>query len=149
MNHDYRILKEDDPEQIIQLLEDRIYTYNTGQTNRTDGQLFARTMRDREVRIIAGIAGWTWAGVCEITQFWVEEKLRGNGIGKMLLEAAEAEARGKGCRKILIRTYGFQAPHFYEKKGYKIVFTLSDFPPAHTYHILTKTLDITGLPVDP
>jgi len=136
-----KLSKENSPEQVFQILEDRIYEYNVKQTNLANGLLFAYTIRDNEAVIVAGIAGWTWAGVCEITQFWVDEKRRGQGLGKALLEASEMEARDKGCRKILIKTYSFQAPHFYEKNGYKIAHTLNDFPPSYTYYTLTKELE--------
>jgi GNAT superfamily N-acetyltransferase len=78
---------------------------------------FSRIVRDENKDIIAGIAGWTWAGVCEATQLWVN--VRKNGIGKLLSEAAEVEAKSRGCRMILVKSYSFQAPHFYEGYGYK------------------------------
>ncbi len=140
MNKKYCIELGIDSPQVIQLLEDRIYEYNSTKINKDDGCLFSRIVRDENKDIIAGIAGWTWASICEITQLWVDENVRKNGIGKMLLEAAEAEAKSKGCFTILVRSYSFQAPHFYERYGYSIEYILNDFPKGYSYYILTKRI---------
>jgi ribosomal protein S18 acetylase RimI-like enzyme len=140
MNNEYSIESANDPQHVTQLLEDRIYEYNSDETHIDDGRLFSKIIRDRDKEIIAGIAGWTWAGICEITQLWVDRKIRGRGVGKILLEAAELEARTKGCSITLVRSYSFQAPHFYEKHGYRTENIINDFPKGHRYHILTKKI---------
>jgi N-acetylglutamate synthase-like GNAT family acetyltransferase len=140
MDKNYSIESGTEPYKIIELLEDKIYEHNTSKINKHDGCLFSRVAKNENKDIIAGIAGWTWAGVCEITQLWVDENVRKNEIGKMLLEAAEAEAKSKYCHTILVRSYSFQAPHFYEKYGFKIGYILNDFPEEHSYYILTKKL---------
>jgi len=127
-----------DSQQVIQFLEDRIYEHNSTSIDKDDGLLFSRIVRDENNDVIGGVAGWTWARVCEITQLWVDEKVRGMGIGKMLLEAAEAEARNKGCVTALVKSYSFQSPHFYERYGYKIEHILYGFPEGHRYYTLTK-----------
>jgi ribosomal protein S18 acetylase RimI-like enzyme len=129
-----------DSHRLIQLLEDKIYEHNSAKINKDDGLLFSRIVRDENKDIIAGIAGWTWASVCEITQLWVDETSRKNGIGKMLLEAAEAEAKSKGCLTILVKSYSFQAPHFYEKYGYRTEHILNGFPDGHSYYTLAKRI---------
>lgn len=136
----YNIEIGEDPNHVAHLLEDELYKLNSEKINQYDGELFSRVVRNNRKEIIAGIAGWKWAGICEITQFWVRAESRNNGIGKMLLDAAEAEARSKGCSTILVRSYSFQAPHYYEKHGYKTQFLLEDFPKGYSYYILTKEL---------
>lgn len=140
MNVDFVIESAPDVQPIIHLLEDKLYEHNSAKVNKNDGALFSKVIRDENKTIIAGIAGWTWASACEITHLWVDERLRQNDIGKKLLEAAEVEAKNKSCRVMMIRSYDFQAPHFYKKNGYTIASTLSDFPPGHTYYLLTKKL---------
>jgi Acetyltransferases len=125
---------------MIQLLEDKIYEHNSAALNKDDGRLFSMIARDENKEIVAGIAGWTWASACEITQLWVAEKVRKNGIGKMLLGAAEAEAKSKGCLTILVRSYSFQAPHFYERHGYRIEHILNSFPHGYSCYILVKRI---------
>lgn len=141
MNNRFRIEPGTDAYQVIQLLEDKIYEYNSVKINKDDGAVFSRIVKNENKNIIAGIGGWTWAGICEITQLWVDENERKNGIGKMLLEAAESEAKSKECHTILVRSYSFQAPHFYERYGYKTEYKLNDFPEGYSYYILIKRID--------
>src|SRR5215467_10414440 len=101
MNNKYSIEIGKDSYQIIQLLEEKLYEHNAATINKDDANLFSRIVRDENKKIIAGISGWTWANVCEITQVWVDEKVRNKGLGKMLLKAAEEEAKSKGCHTIL------------------------------------------------
>jgi GNAT superfamily N-acetyltransferase len=124
----------------IQFLEDRIYEHNAACTSRDDGKLFSKLIYDGEDRLIAGITGWTWAGACEITLFWVNDDYRKKGYGKMLLDAAEEEALKEKCKVILLRSYSFQAPQFYLKHGYKLEYETRDFPPGHNYFCLIKRL---------
>ena len=140
MNKKYRIEPGVDSQQLIELLEDRIYEHNSSAINKYDGHLFSQIVKDENKEIIAGIAGWTWAGICEITQLWVSEGHRENGIGKVLLEAAEAEAKSKGCLRILVRSYSFQAPHFYEKYGYEVQHIQAGFPEGYNYYVLIKRI---------
>ncbi len=124
----------------IQFLEDRIYEHNVIKTERDDGKLFSKLIYCPENNIIAGISGWTWAGACEITHFWVKEEYRKKGYGQILLTSAEDEAKKEHCKAILLRTYSFQAPAFYLKYGFKIEHETKDFPIGHTDFYLIKRL---------
>jgi GNAT superfamily N-acetyltransferase len=127
------------PEQ-IQYLEDRLYEFNAGATRMTDGEWLAVFVRDECGRIVAGICGNTWGGGCEIRQFWVEESRRRRGLGTRLLEAAEHEARRRGCRQMLLTTFSFQAPAFYAKRGFETLASVEDFPRGHQSLLLRKRL---------
>ena len=70
----------------------------------------------------------------------VGEAFRGQGLGSRLLEAAENEARQRGCKYAFVDTFSFQAPAFYEKHGYREVFTLEDYPYTEKRHYYTKAL---------
>lgn len=124
----------------MEFMEDRLYEHNSAQTGQADGQLFAFFLRDETQQIQAGITGWTWAQACEIQTLWVHPDLRGQGCGKALLRAAEQEARSRGCNVILLSSYSFQAPGFYQKCGYELAWKLADFPPGHQYCYLVKRL---------
>jgi len=134
------IKKQPEPEE-LQFLEDRIYEFNALATKRDNGQLFARLIHDRGGAIIAGLTGWTWARACEIENLWVHRDWRGWGYGSLLLESAEEEARAQGCSVILIISYTFQAPDFYQKHGYRLEWKLADFPPGHANCFLVKHLE--------
>lgn len=135
------ILTGADPDEVIPFLEDRIYEHNVLQLNHNDGRLFSKTISSDDGRIIAGVAGWTWAGACEITQLWVDTSVRNKGWGKILLDAAEEEAKKRECTTILIRTYSFQAPSFYASHGYYTEHVIESFPSGHRYHLMIKTIN--------
>jgi GNAT superfamily N-acetyltransferase len=127
------------PEQ-IQYLEDRLYEYNSGATGIRDGEWLAIFAKDERGRIVAGICGNTWGGVCEIRQLWVEESRRRQGLGTRLLDAAEREARRRECRQIVLTTFTFQAPVFYAKRGFETLVVVDDCPRGHQNLLLRKHL---------
>jgi GNAT superfamily N-acetyltransferase len=127
------------PEQ-VQYLEDRLYEFNSSVTRITDGKGLAIFVREDAERLVAGICGHTWGGYCEIRQFWVEESQRGRGWGTRLLEAAEHEARRRGCRQMFLMTFTFQAPAFYTKRGFETVARVEDYPRGHQNLLLRKRL---------
>lgn len=124
----------------LQFLEDRLYEYNSRQVGRDDGGLFEFLIRNEKQAIVAGLAGWTWAGACEIQSLWVHPDLRGQGYGGQLMAAAEQEARTRGCQVIMLTSYSFQAPGFYQKLGYELAWQLEDFPPGHRHCVLVKRI---------
>jgi ribosomal protein S18 acetylase RimI-like enzyme len=141
MNPDYVMTKGAPSVEELDFLEDRIYEFNCAQTGQTDGQLFGIFIRNAQQEIVAGLNGWTWAQACQIQNLWVHSSLRGQGYGRSLLESAEQEARARGCRVIMLDSYSFQAPAFYQKYGYELVYQLKDFPPGHQNNLLVKKLE--------
>lgn len=88
----------------------------------------------------AGLIGETGRGVMKVALLWVSEELRGQGVGSRLLRAAEAEAVARGCRKVLLDTYDFQARPFYERHGYRVFAEFRGFVRDHGSFFLTKDL---------
>jgi len=123
----------------VQYLEDRIYEFNARTTGITDGERLAFFVRE-DNRIVAGICGNTWGGTCELRQFWVEESKRHLGLGTKLFQAAEQEARRRGCIQIVLMTYSFQAPAFYEKHGFEVIATIDNDPHGHRNLLMRKYL---------
>jgi ribosomal protein S18 acetylase RimI-like enzyme len=70
----------------------------------------------------------------------VDESLRGQGWGKQLLERFENEAIARDCHAAWVDTYGFQAPGFYEKLGYREFGRLDNFPPGSARLFFWKPL---------
>jgi GNAT superfamily N-acetyltransferase len=124
-----------------EFLEDQINQFNMRQVGAFDGRALAGFVRDAAGTIVAGISGYTWAGMCEIQFLWVHAAQRGQGLGSALLAAAETEARRRGCSVIVLGTYSFQAPAFYPRHGYTVTGTIPDCPPGQTHYILQKRLD--------
>lgn len=140
MNANHILTKGVPTPEELKFLEDRIYEFNSGKTGINDGRLFAFFVRNGQQEIVAGLSGWTWANACEIRDLWVHPEWRGQGYGRSLLESAEEEARTRGCKTILLSSYSFQAPAFYEKCGFKLAWLLNDFPPGHQNCFLIKRL---------
>ncbi|MEZ4767946.1 MAG: GNAT family N-acetyltransferase [Caldilineales bacterium] len=124
----------------IAFLENRIIEHNYEAVGASDGRGLAAFVRNEQGEVIAGIAGYTWAGMAELEFLWVDESLRGQGIGAQLLAAVEEEARSRGCALVITSTYSFQAPDFYLRHGYQIAGQIEDSPPGHTNFWLKKDL---------
>jgi GNAT superfamily N-acetyltransferase len=127
------------PEEMA-FLEEQIYEFNAAATGFRDGRLLAVLLRDGEGTIYAGLSGHTWGGCCEVKLLWVEASRRRAGLGSRLLEAAEAEARARGCRHVVLSTHSFQAPAFYRARGYVVAGRFADFPSGHSQLFLAKAL---------
>jgi GNAT superfamily N-acetyltransferase len=91
------------------------------------------------------VTGGLWA---RITYDWmflellvVPAALRGQGLGRRLLAAAEQQARAAGCRGVWLDTFSFQAPAFYRKLGYSEFGVIEGHPVGGRRHFFMKTLD--------
>jgi ribosomal protein S18 acetylase RimI-like enzyme len=53
----------------------------------------------------------------------VESDLRGQGIGRRLMDEVEGRLKAKGCLKcyLLVTTENLEAMHFYEKRGWSLM----------------------------
>jgi GNAT superfamily N-acetyltransferase len=92
-------------------------------------------------QILAGLTGWTWGDCCELQNLWVADDLRGRGLGTALMEAAENEARQRGCTTIVIFAHSFQPHELYSRLGYDVVARIGDFPTGSDALWMVKRLD--------
>ena len=125
-------------------LEGLLYAFNVESTGLRDARDLSCLLRDPEGTLVAGIDGFTWGGYAHVEVLWVSEPLRGTGVGRRLLEAAEAEARNRGCTSIVLSSHEFQAPRFYAKLGYRHVGTTEDTPVGYRAFHFQKHLAATG-----
>ncbi len=88
--------------------------------------------------LAGGVAGRTIYGHFMIDVVWVREDLRGGGLGRRLMHAAEAEARSRDCRAAQVDTLSFQGLGFYQRLGFRVVGRVDDFPPGHARYFLLK-----------
>jgi ribosomal protein S18 acetylase RimI-like enzyme len=95
-------------------------------------------------QVVGGAYGDTHYGWLYLGSLWVEKSLRGTGWGRQLLGRFEAEGAALGARSVWVDTYGFQAPGFYERLGYREFGRLDDFPPGSARHFLWKALGEFG-----
>ncbi len=113
-------------------------------TPASSARALAVLLRDASAGIVGGLWGrsdWSWLS---IELLFVPERLRGAGLGRQLVQRAEAEALRRGCRGALVNTFSFQAPGFYERLGYRIFAVLDDCPPGHRRISLQKALPPPG-----
>ena len=104
-----------------------------------DRQELAVLVRDPATdKVIGGLTGRTSLGLLFVDLFYLPAELRGQGIGGEVLQAAEAEARRRGCRTGMLYTISFQAPGFYEKHGWRRVGEVACDPPGTSRVFLTK-----------
>jgi GNAT superfamily N-acetyltransferase len=135
------IVVESEPSmQDVRVLQQRLYEFNAERTGCHDGKWLAIFVRDDAGVMVAGLFGWTWARCLKVSDLWIRESDRHRGRGSQLLEAAEHEARARGCTRAVLDTHSFQAPAFYQKRGYRIVSVIEDFPPGHRTYTLFKDL---------
>ncbi len=93
-------------------------------------------------RLVGGCLGrveriWHWLTV---DTMWVAPALRGQGLGRALLDSVEDQARRQGCRWSDVTTFDFQAPGFYRTAGYVEYGAKVDYPPGHVNHLMRKEL---------
>ncbi len=70
----------------------------------------------------------------------VDEAKRGKGIGKRLMSLIEESAKSHEIYSINLGTVSFQAKEFYEKLGYKVVFTKENDPKGFNSFSMVKEL---------
>ena len=63
----------------IDMVEDRRYEHNSAAVGQHDGEGLGFVIRDESGRLIGVAAGYTWAGVSELKQMWVDKAHRGRG----------------------------------------------------------------------
>ena len=70
---------------------------------------------------------------------WSERHERSHGDGgSQLFQTAEQEARRRGCTQIVLMTFSFQAPAFYERHGFEIVATIDEHPRGYQNFLMRR-----------
>lgn len=113
--------------------------YNRSKLGKVTFKELAVTLREGE-EIVGGIVGQVWCGWLFIQLFWIDEAFRGGDRGTELIGKLEDEARAFGATQSYVDTFSFQAPSFYQKRGYRIFGELENFPVGHSRFWLTKAL---------
>jgi ribosomal protein S18 acetylase RimI-like enzyme len=116
----YQLITGDRDPELNEVLDKGLDEYNFAATGTTaaDQSHFSVKVVDDSGAIVGGLAAWTWAGLCGISMLWVREDSRKDGWGSKILLAAEEEARRRGCDRVSVASFTFQAPEFYQRHGY-------------------------------
>lgn len=131
---------ENTESQKSQIIGDLIRSYNRSKREAAESEPLNIYVEDDSGELMAGLVGETFGNWLEIEYLFVKEDIRGQGIGSQLLQQAESEAKKRNCRFAFVNTYQFQAPAFYQRHGYKEVFTLKDYPYTGQRHYYQKDL---------
>ncbi|MFS9214785.1 GNAT family N-acetyltransferase [Streptococcus infantis] len=131
---------ENTESQKAQKIGELVRSYNRSKREAAESEPLNLYIEDEHGRLLAGLVAETFGNWLEIEYLFVKEELRGQGIGSQLLQQAESEAKKRNCRFAFVNTYQFQAPAFYQKYGYKEVFTLKDYPYTGQRHYYQKDL---------
>jgi GNAT superfamily N-acetyltransferase len=118
---------------------DGLIRYNNEKMGKQKYKRLAISLREGN-EIVGGIVGEVWTAVLFIQFFWLEQGLRGTGLGRKLITAIEDEARRFGAKRSYLDTMSFQAPGFYRTCGYKEFGSIEGYPGGVTRHWFTKTL---------
>ncbi len=132
-------VSEEDRE-LVDLLDGEIYAFNVEATGLADGRMLTIRAVDAAGHLIAGLSGWTWGGCAYVDVLWVHAQFRRQGLGTRLMDAAEQEAAARGCTLIVLSTHTFQAPAFYEARGYVETGRTRDYPVGHGQIHLSRSL---------
>ena len=117
-----------------------MYQLNVARTGIADGEELAIFLRDDEGAIRAGLYGWTWSGWLEVRTLWVREAERGQGSGAGCWRRPRRKVAGAGAHTAILETHSFQAPAFYQQRGYTVYAELEGYPTGHSKLFLRKRL---------
>src|SRR3954471_13884012 len=84
-----------------------LLAFNEVRLGPADEQPVKFVVRDGDGNIVGGIIGdtrWRWLYIAKL---WVDESLRGQGVGRRLMEAAEEVGRSRGCTDVSLDTFDF------------------------------------------
>jgi GNAT superfamily N-acetyltransferase len=117
-----------------------LLAFNEDRLGPADDQPVKFVARDSTGVVVGGVLGhtrWRWLYIAKL---WVDEGVRGHGLGTRLMAAAEDLARSRGCTDVSLDTFEYQARPFYEKLGYELFGTLEGYPPGFRQYYLRKRL---------
>ena len=117
-----------------------LLSYNESMTGQSGGRPIVLSITDTEAAVIGGLWGRTAYGWLYTELLVVPEHMRGQGIGRDLVERAEKEAVARGCHSAWLDTFQFQARAFYEGLGYVVFGTLDNYPEGFQRYFMVKSL---------
>ena len=136
---DFRITDDGNQRDIDEIYE-MLKLYNLSNRVKSENVPLGIYYEDENGKKLAGLTGETFENWLCIHYLFVAENLRNQGIGSKIMLSAENEAQKRGCKYVFVDTFSFQAPQFYEKLGYKCVFTLREYPYTGERYYYVKEL---------
>lgn len=128
----------------LQIIGNGLRQYNDQHVPADKDSSFAVFLRGEDGMILGGVFARAGRGWLKISEMWVDESVRGQGYGSRLIDAAETEGMKRNCHGAYLDTFSFQAPKFYQKRGYEIFGALAAFPNEHKRFFMRKSLNRSG-----
>ena len=97
-------------------------------------------VEEEDGKILGAITGRAYYNEVHIGDLIVSKDCRRSGLGSKLVKAVEEYYSGKCYDIITLTTFGFQAPEFYKKLGYKIEFIRENKDPKLSKYFLSKAI---------
>jgi GNAT superfamily N-acetyltransferase len=142
MSDRYKITLTESPDpEKIKKLNKGLESFNLSMGAPADWKPLSIFIHDKEEKFMGGLSGGTYWGWLYVGTLWLDEAVRGQGLGSKILIRAEQEARNRGCQHAFLDTTSFQALPFYLKHGYRQYAQLDDFPAGHSRYFLKKDLN--------
>lgn len=98
-------------------------------------------LKDEAGTIQGGLTGYVLYDWMFIQFVSVAADLRGQGLGRLLMQRAEDWARQLGLSGLWLDTFAFQAPDFYRDLGFVEFGTIEDHPAGSRRIFFQKRLD--------
>ena len=108
-----------------------------GPRDETPFSILEHSAEDQLLGGVNGVIHWRWL---YIRHLWVAEPARGDGLGRQLIMAAEAQARARDCIGVYIDTFDPRIAAYYEGVGFSRIGEIADFPPGGQRIYLSKRL---------
>lgn len=105
----------------VAALYEGLHAFNLQQIPNLNEISLGLFIRNNNEEIVGGAVAVILPSVMQIKYLWLAEGIRGQGIGKDLMQRLENEASARGLQSIALETYTFQAPEFYTKLGFNEV----------------------------
>ncbi|MEB3703078.1 GNAT family N-acetyltransferase [Candidatus Bealeia paramacronuclearis] len=122
-------------EEILKRLRD----FNAPYFGSEKAQNFTLAAHENDV-LIGGASGFIKQESCFLNVVFVDDSHRKKGQGQAFMKILEDFAKSKGCTKLDLETFEFQAPAFYEKIGFRVLTTTKNWLRGQTIYLMRKNL---------
>ena len=136
-----KIIKKSEPEeQVGNFINEAFIDYAKSSELDLNYEEYWFVAEDTNGNIIGSITGRAYYNEVHIGDLIVDKACRGNGLGSRLVSTVEDDYRKKGYAFVTLTTFGFQAPEFYRKLGYRIEFVRQNENPDLNKYFFRKDL---------
>ncbi len=129
---------EGENSELVDALVDGVRQYNFDKMGKETSAPLTVLAHDKTGKLIGGVYGRTIYKNFLIHVVWVDESVRGTGLGRDLMLEAERVAISRGCQQAQVDTLDFQAPDFYQKLGFSLAGEIPAFDASPARYFLFK-----------